>query len=72
MILMELTTASFNLYDQNNVTSASLRLNAELLDVIIDLFGEDNLADVEASLNFMERIQSFSEKFYARVSCDLI
>lgn len=65
MILIELTAASFDTGDQASVES--LRLNAELLDVIIDLFGEDNLGDVETSLNFIERIRTFSEKFYSKV-----
>ncbi|CAF0707124.1 unnamed protein product [Brachionus calyciflorus] len=63
-ILMELTVGSFELADQNNLET--LRLNAELMDVIIDLFGEDNLGDLERNLNFIERIKYFNEKFYAK------
>lgn len=65
MILIELTAVSFELEDQSSVES--LRLNAELLDVIIDLFGEDNLTEVETNLNFIQRIKSFCENFYTKV-----
>ena len=63
-ILIELTIGSFELCDQSNILS--LRLNAELMDLLIDLFGEDNLLDLEASLGFIERIKWFSERFYAK------
>ncbi len=42
----------------------SLKLNAELIDFLIDLFSEDNLKELELNLNFIEKIQLFSEKFY--------
>ena len=45
----------------------SFRLNAELLDVVIDLFGEDNLHQIECELDFIQRIQDFREKFYTKV-----
>ena len=64
--MLEITSASFELSDQTSVDT--LVLNAELLDLVIDLFGEDNLADLEASLNFAARIQSFGEKFYSKVN----
>lgn len=66
-MLLEMAVVSFESGDQ---TSPDLfRLNAELLDVLIDLFGEDCLADVEKSLNFVERIKSLSERFYSKVIC---
>ena len=64
--LLEVTAASFELNDQTSVDT--LVLNAELLDLVIDLFGEDNLASLEASLNFNSRMQSFGEKFYSKVN----
>jgi hypothetical protein len=38
------------------------------MDLLIDLFGEDNLTELENSLGFIERIKWFSERFYAKVS----
>lgn len=66
-ILIELAIGSFELGDQNSLET--LRLNAEILDLIIDLFGEDSLAGLEKSLNFIEKIKWFNEKFYAKVNC---
>jgi hypothetical protein len=36
--------------------------------MLIDLFGEDNMSDLEVSLNFIQRMSSFSDAFYANVS----
>ena len=44
-----------------------LRLNAEFLDSIIDLFGDENLTDIELSLNFNQKIKSLGENFYSKV-----
>lgn len=65
MVLIELTSGSFEFGNQTSMES--LRLNSELLDVLIDLFGEDNLSDLEVNLGFIEKIKSFSEKFYTKV-----
>jgi hypothetical protein len=61
-ILIDLISASFELNDQMSIKS--LKLNAELIDFLIDLFSEDNLKELELNLNFIEKIQLFSEKFY--------
>ena len=65
-ILIELTIASFEQADQSKIET--LQLNAELMDLLIDIFGEDNLLDLEINLNFIERIKWFSDKFYSKVS----
>jgi hypothetical protein len=64
--LIELTNASFEHADQAQITT--LRMNAELMDLLIDLFGEDNLVELERGLNFIERIKWFSDRFYSKVS----
>lgn len=64
-ILIELIGASFELNDQNTIQS--LKLNAELIDLLIDLFSEDNLQPLEVNLNFLERIKYFSDRFYSKV-----
>ncbi len=65
-ILIELCTASFSgLMDQNKVET--LVVNAELLDLVIDIFGEDCLGQLETLLRFKERIQGYSEQFYNKV-----
>ena len=56
------------MFDLSNLSEIDvLRLNAEFLDSIIDLFGDENLADIERSLNFYEKIQALGEKFYSKV-----
>jgi hypothetical protein len=64
-ILIELTVGSFELADQTRLET--LRLNAELMDLLIDLFGEDNLIDIERDLSFIDRIMFFSDRFYGKV-----
>lgn len=61
-ILLELTSATFEVMDQSKIET--LVLNSELLDLLIDLFGDDNLKALEDALNFKQRIKSFSEQFY--------
>lgn len=68
-ILLELITASFELNDQTTIQS--LKLNAELLDLLIDLFSEDNLKELETSISFIKKIKYFSDKFYAKVNLKL-
>ena len=63
-ILLELASASLNA----NQLLERLRLSAEFLDMLIDLFGEDNMTDLEVSLNFIQRMSTFSDAFYANVS----
>jgi hypothetical protein len=46
-------------------------MNAELMDLLIDLFGEDNLVELERELNFIERIKWFSDRFYSKVNFTL-
>ena len=70
LILLELTSASFEFGDENSVES--LRLNAELIDVIIDVFGEDNLGDIEKSLEFIGKIKVFCDRFYSKVILSII
>ncbi len=66
-MLLELTATSFALPSTQVKLSESLRLNAELLDALIDCFSEDNLSDIEANLNFVQRVRTFSDAFYAKV-----
>lgn len=66
-ILLELTSATFStLMDQSAIET--FVLNAELLDLVIDFFGDDNLTGIEEALNFKERIRGYSEQFYIKVS----
>ena len=68
-MLIQLTAASFAALESKAASeSSSLRLNAELLDALIDCFAEDNVAEVEASLNLVARMRTFSDAFYAKVS----
>lgn len=60
-----MTIGSFDLTDRSKIET--LRFNAEMMDMIIDLFGEDNLFELEQSLNLVERIKYFSENFYSQV-----
>ena len=62
---MELISSSFEINDQTTIKS--LKLNAELIDLLIDLFSEDNLISIEVNLNFVEKIKLFSDKFYQKV-----
>lgn len=64
--LIEIADASFAIQNLDEIES--LRLNSELLDLVIDLFGEDNLGELEKSLNFMEKIRDFGVKFYIKVT----
>jgi len=58
----------FMIFDLTNISDIScLRLNAEFLDSVIDLFADENLSHVEKSLNFIEKIQLLGEKFYTKV-----
>ena len=71
-ILLELTSATFSteLMDQSKLET--FVLNAELLDLVVDFFGDDNLKQIEESLNLKERIRGYSEKFYNKVSGRLL
>ncbi|RNA14633.1 hypothetical protein BpHYR1_029984 [Brachionus plicatilis] len=63
-LIVELTVASFDLTDRSKIDT--LRFNAEMMDMVVDLFGEDNLFELEQSLNFIEKIKYFSENFYSQ------
>ncbi len=70
-ILIELCEASFSvLMDQSKIET--LVVNAELLDLVIDIFGEDCLGQLEDSIRFRERIQVYSENFYSKVRLFLV
>ena len=62
---MELTIATFDLMDQGKIET--LKLNAVLLDFMIDLFSEDSLRLLEVQINLIDRMKYFSEKFYSKV-----
>jgi len=64
--LLEVSSMMFDLANLSYVDC--LRLNAEFLDSIIDLFSDENLNQVEKNLNFMEKIQLLGEMFYSKVS----
>ena len=64
--MLEVSSMMFDLANLSHVDC--LRLNAEFLDSIIDLFSDENLNQVEKNLNFMEKIQLLGEKFYSKVS----
>lgn len=62
---MELTVATFEIMDQSKIET--LKLNAVLLDFMIDLFSEDSLRLLEVQINLIDRMKYFSEKFYSKV-----
>lgn len=66
-MIIELTIGSFDLTDRSKIET--LRFNAEMMDMIIDLFGEDDLSEFEKNLNFLDKIKYFSENFYSQVIC---
>lgn len=59
-----MTSASFQYPDQQKLET--LRLNAELMDLLIDLFSEDNMIELEASLGFVDKIKVISDMFYSK------
>lgn len=64
-MIIELTVGSFDLTDRSKIET--LRFNAEMMDMIMDLFAEDNLYELEKNLNFLDRIKYFCENFYSQV-----
>ena len=57
------------MFDMNDLSDIDgLRLGAEFLDSIIDLFGDEKLDQVERELNFLQKIQILGEKFYTKVN----
>ena len=62
IILIELTSASFQCQNDDH---SVLKLNAELLDLIIDLFSEDCLKDLEIKMGFIQKMKQFSDLFYS-------
>ena len=60
---MKLATISLVQVETNNI-----RVAAEMLDCIIDLFSEDNLKDVENQLHLVSKMKEFYEKYMQMVS----
>lgn len=58
VILLRLASASLLQVESNN-----LKLSAELLDCIIDLFSEDNLKEIEDKLQLIDKMKDFNAKF---------
>jgi len=58
ILFMKLATISLVQVETNNI-----RVAAEMLDCIIDLFSEDNLKDVENQLHLVSKMKEFYEKY---------